>query len=57
MPCTKDELVTAINSYAAARGTGDAALTQMAAAKLTEVVDTLSFSESPAEADDDGGQE
>jgi hypothetical protein len=56
MPCTKEELVTAINSYAAARSTGDAALTQMAAAKLTELVDSLSFTE-PEPAEADGGQE
>jgi hypothetical protein len=57
MPCTKEELITAINSYAAARTTGDAALGQMAAVKLTELIDTITFAEPPAEANDDGSQE
>jgi hypothetical protein len=56
MPCTKEDLATAINSYAAARTTGDAALTQMAILKLTELIDTLSFAE-PEPAEADGGQE
>jgi hypothetical protein len=55
MPCTKEQLITAINSYASARTTGDASLIQMAAAALTQAVDTLEFTElSP---DEDGGQE
>jgi hypothetical protein len=45
MPCTKEQLITAINSYAAARATGDAPLVQMAAAALTQAVDTLEFTE------------
>lgn len=48
MPCTKTELVTAINSYASARVTNDGPLIQMAAGVLTELVDGLEFSE-PAE--------
>lgn len=56
MPCTKTDLVTAINSYAAARATGDAPLMQMAATKLTEMIDTLAFSE-PEATEDDGSQE
>lgn len=43
MACTKGELVSAINSYAAARLTNDAALIKMSAEKLQTVVDTLTF--------------
>jgi hypothetical protein len=58
MPCTKDELVAAINSYAAARTTGDAPLIQLAAAKLVELLDTVSFAEpEPIQDEEDGGQE
>ncbi len=57
MPCTKEQLVAAINSYAAARQTGDGPLIQMSAQALTALVDTLTFSEPPAEAEADGGQE
>lgn len=57
MPCTKTDLVTAINSYAAARATGDGPLIQMAATKLTEMVDTLEFSEPEPAAEEDGGKE
>lgn len=56
MPCTKEQLIAAINSYASARTTGDVPLIQMAAQALTEVVDTLNFSE-PEVAEEDGGQE
>lgn len=56
MPCTKDEFVTAINSYSAARATGDVALTKMAAAQLNVLLETLSFTE-PEPADTDGSQE
>lgn len=57
IPCTKAELIAAINSYASARTTNDGPLINMAAAALGQVVDTLTFSEPPAEAEDDGGQE
>lgn len=56
MPCTKEQLVAAINSYAAARSTGDGALMQMSAEKLTTLIDTITFSE-PEPAEEDGGQE
>jgi hypothetical protein len=55
MPCTKEQLITAINSYASARTTGDAPLIQMAAATLSQVVDTLEFTEPAPE--EDGSQE
>ena len=56
MPCTKSELVGAINSYAAARCTNDGPLIQMAAAKLGEFVESLDYAAEP-EAEADGGQE
>jgi hypothetical protein len=55
MPCTKDQLIAAINSFASARTTGDVPLMQMAADALTQLVDTLEFSEpepQPEEAED-----
>lgn len=55
MPCTKEQLVSAINSYAAARVSNDATLIQVAAQMLSGVVDTLEFTE--PEAEEDGGQE
>ncbi len=57
MPCTKEQLVTAINSYASARTTGDAPLVNMAAAALAELVDSLTFSEPAPATEEDGGQE
>ena len=49
MPCTKSELVTAINSYAAARCTNDGSLIQMSAAKLGEFVELLEYAPEPTE--------
>jgi hypothetical protein len=57
MPCTEAELIAAINSYASARVTGDGPLINMAAAALSQVVKGLTFSEPPAEAEEDGDQE
>jgi hypothetical protein len=60
MPCTKEQLATAINSYSTARVTGDEALIQMAVNRLTELIDTLPFPEpepEPEPAEADGGQE
>lgn len=58
MPCTKAELVEAINSYAAARCTNDGPLIQMAAARLGQVVESLEYAPEPEpETEDDGGQE
>ena len=57
MPCTKEQLVSAINSYAAARVSNDGPLIQMAAQVLSGVVDTLEFSEPETETEEDGGQE
>lgn len=47
MPCTKSELIGAINSYAAARCSNDGPLIQMAANKLTEAVESLEFAAEP----------
>jgi len=55
MPCTKEQHITAINSYAAARVSGDGPLIQMAVTALTQAVDTLEFTEPAPE--EDGGQE
>jgi hypothetical protein len=52
MACTKGELVSAINSYAAARLTNDAPLTKMAAEKLQAIVETLDFAPEPVEAEE-----
>ena len=47
MPCTKLALVSAINSFATARVTGDGSLQQMAAVVLEELINTLEFAEEP----------
>ena len=57
MPCTKEQLVSAINSFAAARVSNDSPLIQMAAQVLSGVVDTLEFAEPEIETEEDGGQE
>ena len=44
MACKQSELVEAINSYAAARTTGDAKLQQFSANYLQQLVGTLEFS-------------
>ncbi len=43
MACKKSELVTAINSFATARATGDVALQQMSAQLLQNAVDSLEY--------------
>jgi len=47
MPCTKSQLVEAINSFAAARCSNDAPLIQMAAARLGQIVETLEYAPEP----------
>lgn len=49
MPCTKEQLIAAINSYAVARASSDVPLIQMAVSTLTQAVDTLEFGEPEAE--------
>ena len=51
MPCLKSDLISAINSYAAARVTGDGPLMQMAADKLTAAIETLEFAPEPEPAE------
>lgn len=43
MACKKSELVAVINSYAAARASGDAILMNAAAALLQPLVDSLDY--------------
>ena len=45
MPCTKNELASAINSYAAARVSGDANLINFGASAVASMIDTLEFAE------------
>jgi len=47
MPCTKQELVQSINSYAAARVSGDDKLIAMSAQLVQATVDSLEFSPEP----------
>jgi len=50
MACTKRQLVEAINSYAAARATGDGNLINLSAQLLQASLDSLEFAEEePAE--------
>jgi hypothetical protein len=44
MSCKQSELVEAINSYAAARSTGDGKLQQFSASYLQRLIETLEFS-------------
>lgn len=43
MACKQSELVEAINSYAAARTTGDSKLQQFSATYLQELIKTIDF--------------
>ena len=43
MACKKSELVSAINSYASARVTGDGNLQNYASTLLQQMIDTLEF--------------
>ena len=52
MACTKTQLVSAINSYAAARATGDGNLQAFSAQLVEQFINTLEFApeeEAPAE--------
>ena len=44
MPCKKTELVSAINSFASARATGDANLINYSGQLVSEFIETLEFS-------------
>tara|TARA_R100001086_G_scaffold1071_3_gene668 strand:- start:8159 stop:8332 length:174 start_codon:yes stop_codon:yes gene_type:complete len=43
MSCTKSELISAINSYAAARTTNDVTLQQFSSQLISECLETLEF--------------
>lgn len=45
MTCKKSELVTAVNSYAAARTTGDGNLQRLSSVLLEQLIDSLEFAE------------
>jgi hypothetical protein len=45
MACTKRQLASAINSYAAARATGDENLINMSAQLLQTTIESLEFAE------------
>ena len=49
MACKQSELIAAVNSYAAARTTGDAKLQQFSASYLEQMISTLEFSPEEAE--------
>ena len=51
MACTKAELISAINSFGAARATGDGNLVAFAGNLIGQLIDTLEFEpeEAPAE--------
>ena len=51
MACKQSELIAAVNSYAAARTTGDAKLQQFSASYLEQLISTLEFSPEEAEAE------
>ena len=54
MPCTKEELVSAITSYAAARLTNDNNLIKFGGDSIVKLLDTLEFSEpAPVEKEED----
>jgi hypothetical protein len=52
MACTKRQLVEAINSYAAARATGDSNLINMSAQLLQNSIDSLEFEPEPEVAEE-----
>lgn len=45
MACKKSELISAINSFGAARASGDINLINFAASAITQLIDTLEFAE------------
>ena len=55
MPCKKSELASAINSYAAARVSGDANLINFGASAVSAMLDTLEFAEEDGKDEDEEG--
>ena len=56
MVCKKSELVSAINSFAAARASGDANLVQYAGQLVGQLVETLEFAPEKETNDDQSEQ-
>ena len=52
MPCKKSELVSAINSFASARASGDGNLVQFAGNLVGQFIETLEFASEEEGADD-----
>lgn len=52
MACKKSEFVTAVNSYSVARSTGDANLTNLSGKILSDLIDTLEFTEEEGDKSD-----
>tara|TARA_Y100000289_G_scaffold6760_1_gene6067 strand:- start:160 stop:342 length:183 start_codon:yes stop_codon:yes gene_type:complete len=53
MACKKSELVSAINSFASARATGDGNLVAFSAQLVQQCVDTLEFDDEDEETTED----
>ncbi len=53
MACKKSELVSAINSFAAARASGDANLVGFSGQLVQQFVETLEFADEDTEATED----
>ena len=53
MACTKSQLVSAINSFGAARASGDYNLINFAANAIGQLIDTLEFAEEEVESKDE----
>ena len=53
MACKKSELVSAINSFASARATGDGNLVAFSAQLVQQCVDTLEFDDEDEETSED----
>ena len=52
MACTKAELISAINSFGAARATGDGNLVAFAGNLIGQLIDTLEFAPEEATAEE-----
>ena len=57
MACKKSDLITAINSYAAAKATGDSTLLALSVNLLQGLIDTLQFEEENTALNDQAPEE
>lgn len=57
MTCKKSDLITAINSYAAAKTTGDSTLLALSVNLLQGLMDTLQFEEENTAFNDQASEE